>query len=97
MSLDGTWALEVAAPDGMTYKPTLTLASGGTSGSVTDPTGAAVAFSGGRAERDKTKFTVNMTNPAALELTFEIAASGDQLSGTVTSAMGVAQLKGRRA
>jgi hypothetical protein len=97
MSLDGTWALEIVAPDGMTYKPTLTLAGGGASGSVTDPTGAPVAFSGGSASGDTAKFTAKLSNPAPLELTFDIAASGDQLSGTVTSAMGVAQLKGRRA
>lgn len=97
MSLDGTWALEIAAPDGMTYKPTLTLTGGGTGGSVTDPTGVLVAFGGGGADGDRTKFTVKLINPAPLELTFDVAASGEQLSGTVTSAMGVAQLKGRRA
>lgn len=97
MSLDGTWALEVTAPDGMTYKPTLVLAGGGVSGTVTDPAGAPVAFSGGSSDGARAKFIAKMTSPAPMDLAFDVVASGDQLSGTVASPLGVARLEGRRA
>lgn len=96
MGLDGTWGLEVSAPDGLTYKPTLVVADGGATGSVTDPTGAPVAFSGGAVGSEAAKFTVNMQNPAPLALVFDVKASGDAMTGTVTSPLGVAQLKGAR-
>jgi hypothetical protein len=96
MSAAGTWNLVMQTPIGE-RKVTLTLQSAG--GTLTGKMGAegnSTDIYEGKDTGNAATWKVNVQNPMPLTLEFSATVSGDQISGTVSAAVGSWPFSGSR-
>ena len=99
MAIDGTWNSTIKTPLGaQTSTLEVVSSSGKLTGKQSGPTHGEQEIENGTVDGDKASWSIDITSPAPLTLTFEGSVSGDSLSGTVTlGAFGESTFAGERA
>jgi hypothetical protein len=98
VSAQGTWNVVIDTPMGK-QAATLELSLDGDRLTGTSSAmGTTLPIENGTADGDKITFTVNVTTPMKLTLVFDLAVTGDELSGKVKAGMfGNSNVTGTRA
>ncbi|MGL5928128.1 MAG: hypothetical protein ACRCY8_04250 [Dermatophilaceae bacterium] len=98
MTVAGTWNLTISTPIGK-QQGTFDVQVDGTALSGTAQVlGGTVPLTDGSADGDAMRFTVTVTNPMRMDLTFDLLADGDTVAGTVKAGpIGTQKVVGERA
>lgn len=98
MAIDGTWNCTIKTPLGpQTSTLEVVSSSGKLTGKQSGPAHGEQEIENGTVDGDTASWSIDITSPAPLTLTFDGTVSGNSLSGTVTlGSFGELTFKGER-